>query len=136
MYPPSAHALVIGITQYQHIPPLPQVADAEEVTSVLRDPAACGYPAANVTLLREAEASRAQIVGALDDLARRTGADSTALVYFSGHGGRSASGVDSYLIPVDGRWGSLDQLEDSAIPSRVFGAKLAAIGAARLLVIL
>lgn len=136
MYPSSAHALVIGITQYQHIPPLPRVADAEDVAGVLCDPAACCYRAANVTLLRETEASRARIIDALDELVRRTGTDSTAVVYFSGHGGRSVSGGDSYLIPVDGRWGSPNELEDSAISSRVFGAKLAAIGAARLLVVL
>jgi uncharacterized caspase-like protein len=100
----SAHALVVGITQYQHVRPLPQVADAEDLASVLRDPSACGYPAANVALLREAEASRARTLDALDELARRASADSTVLIYFSGHGGQPVDGGDSYLMPVDGAW--------------------------------
>jgi hypothetical protein len=131
----NAHALVIGVSQYRHIQPLPSVADAEDLAGVLRDPAACGYDPASVTLLQESDATREQILDELDRLGRTAGPDATALVYFSGHGG-SWPGGDSYLMPIEGEWGSSDRLEATAISSRLLGDKLAAIRAERLLVIL
>lgn len=101
MHLPSAHAVVIGITQYQRLPPLPRVADADDIASLLCDPTACGYPTANVVLLQEADASRSGVLDALDQLAHRAGADSTVLIFFSGHGGRLTSGDESYLMPID-----------------------------------
>jgi hypothetical protein len=135
MHLPNAYALIIGITQYQHVPPLPEVADAEDVAGVLRDPTACGYPPNNVTVLREDETSREHILGAIDELITNAGTHSTALFYFSGHGGRD-SGNESYLIPIDGDCRSPERRETTLISSRVLGDKLAAIQAARLLVIL
>jgi hypothetical protein len=134
--PLNAHALVIGISQYQHVQPLPRVADADDLAGVLRDPAACGYDPANVKLLQESEATRAQILEELDQLARRASPDATALVYFSGHGGRSPEGGDSYLMPIDGAWGAEARLDATAISSREFSDKLGAIAARRLLVLL
>jgi hypothetical protein len=133
----NAYALVIGVSQYRHIQPLPRVADAEDLAGVLRDPSSCGYEPANVTLLQEAEATRARIVDELDRLGQRASPESTVLVYFSGHGGRlPGDGGDSYLMPIDGEWGVPERLEPTAISSRLLGDKLAAIPAARLTVIL
>jgi hypothetical protein len=132
----NAHALVIGASQYQHIRPLPPVADAVDLASVLRDPTACGYDPASVVLLQESEATRARILDELDRLGQRAGRDATALVYFSGHGGQAASGGESYLMPIDGEWGAPDRLDATAISSRVLTDKLAAISAERLTVIL
>jgi hypothetical protein len=133
----NTHALVIGVSQYQHIRPLPPVAYATDLAGILRDPSACGYDPANVALLQEAEATRARILDQLDHLGQRASADSTALVYFSGHGGRPAGDSgDSYLVPIDGEWGSPEQLEATAISSQLLGQKLAAIRAERLTVIL
>jgi len=133
----NAHALVIGVSQYQHIRALPCIADAEDLASVLRDPASCGYDPANVTLLQESEATRARILDEHERLGRRAGPNATALVYFSGHGGHlPGDGGDVYLMPVDGEWGSEDRLETTAISSRLLGDKLAAIRAERLTVIL
>jgi hypothetical protein len=134
--PLNSHALVIGVSQYQHIRPLPHVADAEDLAGVLRDPAACGYDPANVTLLQESEATRARILDELDRLGRRARPEATALVYFSGHGGRSPEGADSYLMPIDGAWGTEARLEATAISSQRFSDKLGAIAARRLLVVL
>lgn len=131
----NAHALVIGVSQYRHIRPLPSVADAEDLAGVLRDPAICGYDPAHVALLQESDATREQILDELDRLGCEAGPDATALVYFSGHGG-SLSGGDSYLMPIDGEWSSSDRLEATAISSRRLADKLAAIRAERLTVIL
>jgi len=132
----NAHALVIGVSQYRHIRPLPPVADAVDLAGILRDSSTCGYDPANVTLLQEAEAMRARILDELDRLGQRASSGSTALVYFSGHGGRPPDDGDSYLMPIDGEWGSKDRLEATAISSRLFGDKLAAIRAGRLTIIL
>lgn len=131
----NAHAVVIGVSQYRRVRPLPSVADAEGMAGVLRDPGACGYDPANVVLLQESDATRDQILDELDRLAHRAGPDATALVYFSGHGGSWPDG-DSYLMPIEGDWGSPDRLDATAISSRLLGDRLAAIRAERLTVIL
>lgn len=133
----NAHALVIGVSQYRHIRPLPRVADAEDLADVLRDTNTCGYDPANVTLLQDSEATCATILDQLDHLGQRVSPESTTLVYFSGHGGRPPSDCsDTFLMPTDGEWGSQELLEATAISSRLLGEKLAAIRAERLTLIL
>src|SRR3954471_17785743 len=131
----NAHAVVIGVSQYRHVRPLPSVADAEGMAGVLRDPDACGYDPANVVLLQESDATREQILDELDRLGQNAGAGATALVYFSGHGGGWPGG-DSYLVPIEGDWSSQDRLEATAVSGRLLGDKLAAFRAERLTVIL
>jgi hypothetical protein len=90
-----------------------------------------------VTFLQHAKATHGAIVDEIDRLGQRASPESTALVYFSGHGGRPpGEGGDSYLMPIDGEWGTQGRLEATAITSRLFGDKLAAIRAERLTVIL
>src|SRR5262245_47007717 len=114
----NAHALVIGVSQYPHVQRLPRVHDAEDLAAVLRDPAACGYEPGNVAVLEEWEATRARIVGELERLAQRATGDATVLIYFSGHGGQPpGDGGDSYLMPIDGEWGSRERLDATAISS-------------------
>src|SRR5262245_20741363 len=98
----NAHALVIGIADYQYVRKLPPVRDAQDVAAVLADAAICGYPPNNVRSLVEAQATRDAIRRELADLAARSDADSTAFIYFSGHGGRIESGpcAGQYLLAV------------------------------------
>jgi hypothetical protein len=136
----DAHALVIGISAYQHLPRLPTTRDAQDLAGALRDPQICGYPPANVRVLLDSDATRAAILQELTALANRAGRDATALVYFSGHGSRAGNG-DSvpyayYLMPVDARNGTLAELRDTGISSAELTSHLAAIGAGRLTVIL
>ncbi|MCX6741127.1 MAG: S1 RNA-binding domain-containing protein, partial [Candidatus Parcubacteria bacterium] len=60
------------------------VTDANRLARLFKDPARCAYSDQNVVLLTEADAGRAGILAALDDLAN-TPADATVVVYFSGH---------------------------------------------------
>src|SRR4029077_9450250 len=53
----DAHALVIGIAAYQHIPSLAQVQDAKDVAAALADPACCGYPPGAVQTLLDGAAT-------------------------------------------------------------------------------
>jgi hypothetical protein len=133
----DAYALTIGVSRYLHISPLPEVQDASDVAAVLADPALGGYPLANVQLLLDGEATRAAIVDALDGLAKRTRDSSTVFVYFSGHGGRArATGHDTcYLMPVDGKATSED-IESTAVSGVELSARLRAIPAARMTVVL
>lgn len=132
----DAHAIVIGVSFYQHIPPLPGVQDAPDVATVLTDRTVAGYPPDNVHTLLDAAATRAAILAELDRLAQRTTANSTVVLYFSGHGGRTnRHGRETcYLLPVDADSG--DALERTAISSDELSARLRALPAARVTVIL
>lgn len=99
------HALVIGIANYPKVKPLSETVlnDARDVHSLLTEPLKAGYPPERATLLLDGEATRIGIRKALADLAQRSGADDTAVVFFSGHGGYNPTGGDSqqYLLPYD-----------------------------------
>lgn len=136
----DAHALVIGISAYQYQPRLPATRDAQDVAEALRDPEVCGYPAENVRVLADGDATRQAILDALDALARRAGPATTALVYFSGHGSRAGNGgsvpYSYYLMPVDAQSRTLAELASTGISSAELTARLATIAAGKLTVIL
>ncbi len=132
----NAHALVIGITNYQYINPLPLVADAREIYNLLVDQNYCAYPPQNVQLLLEEQATQAEIRQGLADLAQRTDQDSTVFIYFSGHGGQitSGPGAGAYVLPVDTRYPSDDAWATSAISGAEFTNALNAILARKVVV--
>lgn len=131
----NAHALLIGVAGYRHIRSLPPVADTEDLAAILRDPEAGDYDPAHVAVLQDASATRAAILDGIDQLAGRAGPGASALLYFSGHGGRAGDG-SSYLMAHDSRWGSSDELAATAIPSELLRARLAAVRADQVTVIL
>jgi len=132
----DAHALAIGISRYEHIQPLPDVQDAPDVAAALIDPALGGYPPTNVRTLLDAAATRAAILSELDQLAKRTTAESTIVLYFSGHGSRlDRDGREiCYLLPVDAQLG--DAIERTAISGDELSARVRTLPAARVTVIL
>lgn len=134
----DAHALVIGISRYLHAPELRTTQDAQDVAAALADPACCGYPPAAVRVLLDGDATRAAILAALDALAHDTREASTAFIYYSGHGARAAGGGNDsyYLVPVDAAIASRDELERTAISNAELTARLRAIPAGRLTVVL
>lgn len=136
----DAHALVIGISEYQHLPRLPSTRDAQDLAATLRDPEICGYPEKNVRVLLEGEATRQAILDELDALARRAGPGTTALVYFSGHGSRAGNGdtvpYTYFLMPVDARNRTMAELRETAISAADLTSRLASIGAGRLTILL
>jgi len=130
----DAHALVIGIARYQRVTQLRTTQDAQDVAAVLQDPACCGYPPAAVRTLIDQDATRAAIFDALDALARDTRETSTVFIYYSGHGARAADpDTTYYLVPVDA---SRDDLGGTAISNVELSARIRAIPAARLTVVL
>ncbi len=134
----DAHALVIGVSAYQHLTRLSPKPDAQDMAEALADPALCAYPAANVRILLEEEATRARILEELTALGQRAGKDSTVFFYFSGHGGqlRTESGDSCFLMAVDSEATSIAGLTGSAISGAELSEKLRAIAASKLTVVL
>ena len=100
----NAHALVIGIANYQSINKLPKevLKDAQDIRDLLVNPQYCGYPEDNVRLLLDEQATQTAIRQELADLAERSDPESTAFIYISSHGGRVVAGPNQgeYLLPV------------------------------------
>ena len=106
------------------------VNDAIAVADQLCDPGRCAYPANQVQLLTGEQATAANILAALDTLAESASPDSTALVYFSGHG---IEAPNYYLLPYGH---DRADLPGTAIPGALFTARLRAVRAGKLLVLL
>jgi Caspase domain/TIR domain len=134
----DCHALVVGISGYQHLRKLYKVEDAPQIVAALTNPGLCGYSPANVQLLEEAGATREAILKGLADLARKAGPKSTVFLYFSGHGGRIEEGPlqGQYLLPVDAVYPTDDDLARTSISGTEFSDALKAIKASRLTVVL
>lgn len=83
------YALVIGIGRFRdgHIPQLQYAAkDATDFAALLTDPQYGNFDRANVTLLTDAEATRAAILNALQQLILRAQEDDLVVTYVSSHG--------------------------------------------------
>jgi hypothetical protein len=132
----NAHALVIGIANYEHINQLPPTVlkDAQDVHDLLVDASHCGYPSDNVQLLLDGSATQAAIRQALADLVERSNADSAVLFYISSHGGRIEFGSQAgeYLLPVDV---VRNQVNETAIAGDEFTEALRAIPARKVVVV-
>jgi hypothetical protein len=101
----SAHALLIGVANYDNIGSLPEaiLRDVKDLAEVLTSPSFCGYDRSNVTVLLNEQADAASIRAALQELASRAGPDDAVLIFFSGHGDRfsEAAGDVCALLPRD-----------------------------------
>ncbi|MGA2195435.1 MAG: caspase family protein [Bryobacteraceae bacterium] len=90
-------ALVIGNNLYQHVTPLRTATnDARSVQAVLQQ--RYGF---ETTLLLNA--TRSQIVSALNSYRRDLGADSSLLIYYAGHGFYDRTVDKAYWWPVDAK---------------------------------
>ncbi len=125
----NGYAVIVGVGS-DDIPATAK--DALAIHDLLTDPGLCAYDPQRVELLVRQEASRDRILGALDRLAERIAADpeATAVFYFSGHG---MAGPPARLVATGY---SPQQLKQTTIESAELTAKLRAIGARKLLVLL
>jgi uncharacterized caspase-like protein len=93
--PGGYHALVIGNNEYRSVPRLKTAeSDARAVEAVLRD----GYGFQTRLLLN---ATRQQIISALNSYRRALDADSSLLIYYAGHGIYDKQVDKAYWLPVD-----------------------------------
>lgn len=93
-------AIVIGNNQYNDVkgvwkPLRTAISDAESVAAVLKQE----YGFADITLMRNA--TRRQILLAVNDLRSRVKADDSVMIYYAGHGYQDSSTDEAYWIPVD-----------------------------------
>src|SRR5262249_30172065 len=92
------YALLVGVGQGLKC----TAADASALANLLVDPSRAAYPEDQVVLLTEADATRRNVLDALQALSRRTLADpeATVIVYYSGHGVRIGASADlaSYYL--------------------------------------
>lgn len=133
----QGYALVIGVNASARASlALPTVEkDVRALEAVLKHPQRCGYAAEHVQVLTGTEATRSNILTGLrwlgDSLATAKTANTTALVYFSGHGHRATDGK-AYLLPYDVEV----PLRLGALAAEDFAERIGALQARRLLVIL
>lgn len=101
----NAHALLIGIADYQNIKKLPEtvIKDVEDIHGLLIDPKHCGYQPENVRLLTDDQAAQTAMRQEFAALSDRCDQDSVVFIYISSHGGQIESGPSAgeYLLPVD-----------------------------------
>jgi hypothetical protein len=133
----KGRALVIGVANYSEISCLPDAVlnDARDVASMLQSDAYCGFPATNVRLLLDDQATLSAIKGALADLASAADPDDTVVIFFSGHGARFLQGTTetSALVSFDSK---CSDLLSTTLTEADFSAALAKIKAKRLLVLI
>lgn len=133
----NGRALIIGISDYAGVTPLPEAVlhDARDFASLLKSNEHCGYPAANIRVLLNEEATLSAIRAALAELAAAAGTDDTITIFFSGHGTRLGDGetATSALVPFDARF---DDLATTTLPEHELSAALSKIKARRLVLLI
>jgi hypothetical protein len=125
------HALIIGVGA-----DLPTtVDDARGLADILHDPARCAYPPEQVQVLTGEQATRENILAALEHLAQTASKEATVMVYFSGHGYRvnSSMGQAYYLMP---HGYDAQRLFETAISGSEFASRLRAVPAQKLVLLL
>jgi len=133
----QGHALLIGVGSHQNAPELNvpvTVADAKAVAEVLTNPGLGGYIPDQVQLLHDAAASSQGILGALDQLGKRTNANDTVLIFYCGHGDYGADG-EYYLVSHDARLKGGKVASGSGVSQTALLTRLKTIPAQRVLMI-
>jgi uncharacterized protein YjbI with pentapeptide repeats len=131
----TGHALLIGVGALQSNTTyaLPKVAaEAHALADTLRDPALCGYLPDRVCLLHNAQATRAAIIAALDDIAARVSEDDTVLLYY---GGDSAPGPHDYCLTTYDAQLAERRMAQGGLELALLLEKLRAIRASRVLLL-
>jgi hypothetical protein len=132
----QAFAVIIGIAGYPNVSQLSDVVlkDARDIRSLLHSPEYCGYLESNVKLLPDKKATADAIRDSFGWLAKTATPESTAIIYFSGHGLRlqTDSQAIHYLLPYN--YDPAD-MEKTAVSGEELTRLLNAIKTQRLVVI-
>jgi len=92
------HLFVVSINNYSHWPKLNNaVKDGNDLVSVLLSK--YNFEFANVTVIKDEQASRTNIYNGLRSLIERVGSKDNLVIYFSGHGYFDPSLNEGYWIP-------------------------------------
>ena len=130
-------ALIIGVASYEEVASLPEAVlnDACDIADTLKSSSYCGYPANNVTVLIDKEATLEGIRKALADLESAATADDTVVIFFSGHGTSLDTGASttSALVPYDCK---LTNLAETTLGEAELSLAISAIKAPRVIVVI
>jgi hypothetical protein len=135
----SVFALLIGVSEQQNadtIPELPATAtDVNKLAQVLMDPNKGGLSEDNVSVLVGQGATRNNIRTKLAELQMKTedNPNSTAIVYFSGHGYWEETLEKYYFVPFDF---DEENLAKTSLEDTFFAQKIDQLGAKNTLVLL
>ena len=133
----GGHAVVIGISNYQHISVLPDAVlnDARDVAAVLASRDYCGYDERNLHLLLDGDATLVRIRQALRAMVDASHPEDTAMIFFSGHGAivNGSDGPVSAILPVDF---DVRALDDTSLCEPELSETLQSIPARRLIVLI
>lgn len=134
------YALVIGIGSFKDpkITPLQYAAkDARDIATVLKDPRWGRFDPANVILITDEQATRANILTALQQLILRAEEDDLVFLYVSSHGspdkGQSDLRTIGYIVTHDAAY---DSIFVEGLEYKYFSEKVALIKARRKVVFL
>jgi len=133
----NARAIVVGVGDYtysfQNLPATER--DAKAFYGLLTSKNYCAYNPDNISLLIGADATASNLRLALAQLIKDSDADSTNLVYFSGHGAYKSinNSIESFLCT---RETNPYELEKSSLSATEFSHFLSQVPAKRLLVLI
>jgi hypothetical protein len=117
----AGRALLIGINKYQNVPQLRgSINDIEAMRQVLLS--RFGFSEEKIQILKDQQATRANILAALEKLVREAGPEDMVVIHFAGHGsqvqdlnGDEEDGLDETLVPVDGRTDGVPDIIDDQL---------------------
>ena len=89
---PNRSALIVGVGEYGYSGAVPLDGVKHDMVSAAKIASAMGIPERNVKFLRNSDATKANILNALNQLGESSGEGSRTFVYFSGHGTRQQAG--------------------------------------------
>lgn len=134
----NSHALLVGVSEYKDntIASVPiTLQDAEALKEVLVDPNLAGYPPTQVATLTGTNATRANILTALGNLADASNKKSTILIFLCAHGVPAPDGSYYFLSHEARRAGSNFEV-NSVVSSQELIKAIGKIEAKKILIIL
>lgn len=131
----NGYALIIGVGD-----DLPDtIKDAQKVHETIIDPERASYPADQVVLLLEKEATKDKVLAGIQLLKNKIQADknsqATVLVYYSGHGGLDRKAQDSPFYFLTNGYDTRDYA-GTCLEGQVFSQELSALPAQKMIILL
>lgn len=134
----NKYALVTGTGRFAHgITPLRYAnKDSYDFYAYLVDPAGGAFPPDNVILLRDENATRANIVRALDTLRSRVTRDDMVVLYFSSHGSPPDKRGGVHLVTHDTEVKPRERIWHTSVTDEILGRFVQEVPAQRLIVLM
>ena len=122
--------LIIGINDYLTLPPL--IYSVNDAQSVYQTLTTLGFSKNQTRLLLNGKATKLAILGALQDLTKKSRSTDRIILFFAGHGLTHATdyGEEGFLMPVDSRE---DSILETGISMKFLKAKVRELPAKHIL---